>query len=303
MNEESQIALEGRIQDVLAGELSQRGVAELLATVSRDPEAREVLDEMLAMQRQCRRSIGCDVDEAEIQDSLAETLAAIRSTQAVPKPSRAPQRGLIARGAWAMRIAAVVVVAASVYLAVTAHNDSRGLRKQLVGIDERIDRISLREPTAKELMAMQRVWREVSQGAEGTRPWVYLSDGAGEFGYLPAGPPTTTDDGPVLLRCVIVGPDGRTARQMRLLLPPRQAVQLVFAEAGTLGKQPIHIAVSGSAERIGVEVRVGHDSTSAVGIRGRTTPGAGVVEAGRFRHLGRTMRVFLQAVALGKNVT
>jgi len=308
MNEESRIALESRVQDILAGTPGPRAGAGLLALICQDAEARGIVGEMLSVQRLARESAGCDVEDEHVADSLARTLAAMRAMPQAENarsatPGRAGLRQLKARVAWPLRIAAALVIASSLYAAVMAHNDSTLLREQLAGMGEKIESISLREPTAQELTGMRKVWREVSQGVEGARPWVYLNNGDGEFGYLPVDHRAEAPAGLVLLQCVIVGPDRQEVRKMRLLLPARQRVRVVLAEAGTLDGQPVNLDVSGVADRIGVDLRIGSDSASAVGIRGRTRVDGQMTEAGQFRFMGRTMKVFLQAIALDKNVT
>lgn len=140
MDEESRIALEGRIQDCLAGRLGHPGgLAGLLALIARDPEARDVVREVLSVQRLAREAVGGAVGESGLADSLARTLAALRSiplgaADTAAKPVRGGSFGLTARAAWSLRVAAAFVIATSLYLAFTARRDSEALREQLAKI-------------------------------------------------------------------------------------------------------------------------------------------------------------------------
>jgi len=79
MDEEPTAQLEGRIQELLAGELAQAETAELLDLIAHDDEAHRILREMIDVQSACRRLFGCDVSDRELRTSLPEVMAALNA--------------------------------------------------------------------------------------------------------------------------------------------------------------------------------------------------------------------------------
>ena len=304
MDEKLQITLESRIQELLAGQSGQAETAELLAVIARDDDARRILGEMTELQRQSRRCFGYDVDDAATKTSLAGTIEALRSVRDTPvepvriQPKRRGRsaRILIGRIAWPIRAAAMVVIGVSVFLAVTARHDSRMLRNQLTRMDKTV---TFPKPTTDELAGMHLLWKQLSEGSGDSRPWVFFSNGSGQFAYVPSDRHAADAGGPVLLRCMIVGEDKQSAMRINLLLPARQAVHLTVPEAGQLVGQPVQVTVSSSNEWAGMGLKVGD---GPVGVQGRVQIGGGAAEIGQFRLDGRKMRVFLQATTLNGEV-
>ncbi len=304
MNEELQITLESRIQELLAGQSGQAETAELLAVIARDDDARRILSDMVELQRQSRRSLGCDVDADDLQTSIAGTIDSLRSMRSATVESVRTQRKrrgrsvriLIGRIAWPIRAAAMVVIGVSVFLAVTARHDSRMLRDQLARMDRTV---TFPKPTTDELAGMRLLWKQLSEGSGDSRPWVFLSNGTGQFAYVPSDRHAADTGGLVLLRCMIVGEDKQGAMRMNLLLPARQAVRLTVPEAGRLVGQPVQLTVSSSNEWAGMGLKVGD---GPAGVQGRVQIGGGAAEIGQFRLDGQKMKVFLQAMTLNGEV-
>lgn len=303
MDEERIIEMESRIQELLAGELSQAEMSELLAEIARNDDARRILSEMIELQRQSRRCFGYDVDDAATKTSLAGTIDAMRSTHISAGTTRGRRNAcsLIRRFAWPMRVAAMVAIAISVFVAITARRDNRLLRGQLSGGSDQI--VALPEPSDDELENIRQVWEKVSEGSGDYKPWVLLSNDGGEFAYMPTDKHTANEHGLILLRCVIVDPEKQIATRMNLLLPARQIVHLTIPDAGRLYDQPISMVISASNEWTGVGLKVGADSDSLSGVCGRVQVGNSTVEIGQFCIDGKKMRVFLQAMALNGGTT
>lgn len=304
MDEEQAIRIESGIQALLVGKLGQAETAELLARITEDDNAREILADMIALQRQSRQAYNCDVEDEVIQAALARTLDALKAFgvrrsetsdgATVPAVHRRRKRNLRVL-AWPVRIAAIVLIGVCVYVAVVARQDREVLRNQLARMEEYV---ALPKPTAGELAGFRQVWFQVAESSESTRPWVFLSDGRGEFGYVPVEAGADDANELILLRCVIVDVDGRAAKQMNLLLPARRALRLTVPDAGQLVGRPLRVTVSATREWAGVDLRVDADTTGSVGLVGRAQVGADAVEIGQFRLSGHKMRVFLQVMTL-----
>jgi len=114
------------------------------------------------------------------------------------------------------------------------------------------------------------VWSQVAESSQNTKPWVFLSNGSGEFGYVPVEAGAEDPDDPILLRCVIIDVDGQAAKQMNLLLPARRALRLTVPDAGQLAGRPVRVTVSATKEWTGVDLEVVADTTGSVGLTGRT---------------------------------
>ena len=83
MDKKSTSQLEGRIQELLTGEPTHSERAELLDLIAHDDDAHRVLREMIDVQSVCRRLLGCNVSDRELQTSLPAMLAALR-TESIP---------------------------------------------------------------------------------------------------------------------------------------------------------------------------------------------------------------------------
>lgn len=303
MNEQERIHLESSIQDLQAGELGPSATSELLAWIVGDSEARRVLGEVIELQSLSRRSFGCEVDDEVTRDGLARTLGALRATDAAAASdksrSRHTVRAMVRSIAWPARVAAAVLVGVCIYVAMVARNDSELMRRQLAVMDRHI---SMPEVTATEVADLRQVWTELSSGSEETRPWVFLSNGGGRFGYVPVRAIGGDCPDLILLRCAIVGADGKRTKQMNLLLPAGKVFQLDVMDAGQLIGSPVRIAVSASEEWAGMDLEVGTQSKGLVGLKGRTRLGAAATEVGQFRLDGREMKVFLHATRISRTV-
>ena len=303
MNEQERIHLESSIQDLQAGELGPGAISELLARVTGGSEACRVLSEMIELQSLSRRSFGFEVDDEVLRDGLVGTLEALRATDVAPVSdkfrSRRTVRAMVRGIAWPARVAAAVLIGVCIYVAMVARNDSELMRQRLALMDRHI---SMPEVTATEVANLRQVWTEVSSGSEETRPWVFMSNGGGRFGYVPVRAVSGDSPDLILLRCAIVDADGKQTKQMNLLLPAGKVLKLDVMDAGRLTGSPVRIAVSASNEWAGMDLEVGTQSKGLVGVKGRARLGAEATEVGQFRLDGREMRVFLHATRICRTV-
>ncbi|NQU75675.1 MAG: hypothetical protein HQ546_05075 [Planctomycetes bacterium] len=296
MDEKQTIELENQVQSLLAGELCEADTALLLGRIAREDDVRRILRETIDLQTTCRSLIGCDARDGEGWRSTLSTTVASGANRGEDAPVRSPKtprhrrlHGLF----WLVRVAAAVVVVASVYVAIVARHDSRLLRSELVSRDQGV---VLPEATGQELMNVRKVWAQVSAGSEGAVPWVFLSDGGGEFGYMAADPGRGGAPRLILLHCFIVGADGREVKRIRMLVPAQAGTKVAVQQAGSLSGHPIQLVVSSSSRRAGLDLSVGHEGL--MGVRGSTPVGGGGTEIGQFQMDGRRMSVFLRAILL-----
>jgi hypothetical protein len=306
MNEQERIQLESSIQDLQARKLGPTQTRELLARIASDAETRSVLSEMIELQSLSRRSFGVDVDDKVLRDGAAgvfEALGRMNVSDAAtsvdkPRPGRkvpAMIRDMIRPA----RIAAAVLIGVCIYLAVMARNDSEFMKTQLSIMNKRI---SMPAATDAEVANLRQVWTEVSSGAESSRAWVFMSNGGGRFGYVPVNAVGGDRPGLILLRCAIVGSDGKRTKQMNLLLPAEKVLALDVMDAGSLVGSPVRISVSASGDWAGMDLEVGTQSDGVVGLKGRARLGAEATEVGQFRLNGREMKVFLHATRISRTV-
>lgn len=303
MNSETErIDFECEVQDLLAGQAGGQRAAGLLWQVVRDNGARQTLSEMLEAQQQARRSLGLDIGEEHMQASLAGVIEALRQGPGSGGPAagrrREGGRRLLRAFFWPVGIAAALALAGLLHLTWSARSEIRVLHERMSTMTAAVKAPELK---ADDLTALRAVWRQVADETGQTRPWVMLSNGTGEFGYVPADRVGSNGGGMVLLHCVIVTDDRRTT-QINLLVPARASVQLAVPESGRLAGRPIEMAVRASGGHADVNLTIGEAGGSQVGLRGRAQTDGRPTELGQFRLEGVKATVFLQAQELGHDV-
>jgi hypothetical protein len=286
-----------RLQALLSGSLSPSDMRQVLALVARDDGARRLLGEMLAFERTVRAAYGYDRTEEKMKDSLASLLASLGAGEIPPERDRA---GAARRPAFRMRrvlgaLAASVVVAASLYAAISSHLQNRSMRTPLNPV---LDSAAMPKVTEAERAGYSRIWSEVAQAARGPKPWILLSNGGGEFGYLPSPSAGAAEERLLLVRCLVTpGDDGRV-QTINLLVPARRNLRLSLPEIAHLGRR-LACDIAMYADSATVGLTVGKGSADAVGVRGRVGFGDRSVEIGEFLLGGKPMRIVVQAVPLG----
>jgi hypothetical protein len=300
----------------------------VLWLVAGDEAARDLLRRMLVLERQARAAYGLDRAETQMRESLASLLASLRSGTAAgaagnpPLPAGAPPRAaspgqggsVQAEAASGRRtgrttlrfrraflpLAAAVAVAASVVVAVVTHVENERMRDQLARFLQTAAAPPLVTPA--ECAGYRRIWSEVASTAGGPEPWILLSDGGGEFGYLPATAETGRDGRLLLVRCVVLTADNRPAETVNLLVPAGRDLRLTLPEVGELAGLPVACDIAAHDGWAAVGLTVGSNTAEAVGVRGRVGFGDRSVEIGQFRLNDRPMRVIVQAVPLDGRV-
>ena len=287
-----------RLQALLSSSLSPAEMREVLTLVARDDGARRMLDEMLALERTVRTAYGYDRTEEKMRESLASFLASAGAGEipAEKESIRAARRPAFRLRRVLAALAASVVVAASLYAAISSHLLNRSMQTQLSQV---LGSSALPKVTETERAEYSRIWSEVAQAAGGPKPWILLSNGGGEFGYLAAQSAGAGEERLLLVRCLVTtGDDGRV-QAINLLVPARKNLRLSLPGIAHLGGQPVacDIAMNGDSATVGLTV--GKGSADAVGVRGRVGFGDRSVEIGEFLLGGKPMRVVVQAVPLG----
>lgn len=314
--------MELQIDDLLNGGLDAGERARLLSRIASDDRAREVLREAVELQHAARTVYGYDMADAAITDSLRRVVtesppngAAVGDAHRGNWKERSPFGAF--RGVPAlMRIAAAVAIAASLYVAVAARQDSGKLREELgalrdIAFTARQDSGKLREVlaalrrpmtapglTEDEVANFGKVWNEVLDRDRPTRPWILLSDGVGQFGYIPAVEGAAAPNNLVLVRCILFNEDGESVSKVNLLLPGRRDIRLSLPEVALTDDLPVHYDVWVTGQQVGIGLLVGDRTTGAGGVRGWTNIGESPTEIGQFILEGKKLRVVLQALPL-----
>jgi hypothetical protein len=193
-------------------------------------------------------------------------------------------------------LAASVVVAASLYVAISSHLQNRSMQTQL---NQVLDSAALPKVTETEKAGYSRIWSEVAQTASGPTPWILLSNGGGEFGYLPSLSAGAGEERLLLVRCLVTAGDDGRVQTINLLVPARRNLRLSLPEIAHLAGQPVACDIAMGADSATVGLTVGTGSADAVGVRGRVGFGDRSVEIGEFLLGGKPMRIVVQAVPLG----
>jgi hypothetical protein len=296
--------LEERLAALVSGDLAPEEAREVLLLVTHDAEARQLLGEMLDLQAAARRAYGFDQAVPRMRESLAQLLGSLRSMQ-MP-PSAMPPAPRTTHGRPTGRLlrvtacaAAALLFVAAVGLAIKGHYDGLAAQQQLARLREAK---AMPEISQAELQQYRRIWSEVSDGAERARPWVTLSSGGGQFGYLPTSTGPASDVRLLLIRCVVLSAGSERVESLTLLVPARRGVPLNLPEVGRLLGRPLACEITAGDHQASVGLTVGEDSAEAVGIRGHVAFGQRSVEIGRFTLDGGPLRVVVQAVPLDGTV-
>jgi len=299
MTQPEQADLEERLQTLLAGDLTPEETRDLLACIVGDDAARERLREMLALQRQLRAAYGYDRAEPAMKRARAAFLRSLGGTGpaavgGLPASGTArAARPVYRRLHVVLSAAAAIVLAASAYLAVTAHLQNRAVEKYL---GQTAEPPAVPPVTPAERDSYRRIWNEVARGATGPKPWVLLSDGGGEFGYLPASG-EGAGERLLLVRCTVLTMQGGRVETVSLLVPARRGLPLALPDVGRVVGRPMACRLVAHEGWVSVGVTVGKDS-EAVGVQGRISLTNRAVEIGQL-HLGGTpMRIVVEAVPL-----
>ncbi len=311
--------LEGRLHGLLGGDLSPAERRAALRRIIRDEAARRTLDEMLAVQERSREAFGYDrADEAmrEPMERLSASLAPGEAPGEAPEeaPGEAPEEVPVAphptpsdrkRNAgrrpwpvWLVRVAAASVIAASVFAAGVSWRNNRLLREKMKELHAPV---AVARVTPAERDGYRHIWENVAGGGEG-RPWILLSDGTGEFGYLPPAGTEADPSGLILIRCLLASLDGREVQTLNLLLPRRRIEGLSLPVIGRVAGEPIACDVSAGRGRAAIGLTVGEEAAEVSGIRGTAVIDGSPVEIGQMRLDGRRLRVVVHAVTLERAV-
>lgn len=307
MDETTRSRLETRIHSLLCGELDEADRLELLSLVARSEEARRILGEMAGLQRRSRQAFGCEVPAAQMQESIAFIQGRLRaSTGPTGRTTAAPWaprvRRLLRSAAWSVRIVAAVVVAVSVYAAVTANRNAGDAQRQITSMQQvllRIQRaVETPQLTEANLVEYRALWDQVRDSGSTAVPWILMQDGRGQFGYVQVSPRAADRPRVRLLRCFIMDDHSRIISKIDLLLPVEGDLNLAVPDAARIAGRPIHMDVSTTGQWTSLGLRIGKEPGGVVGLRGRARADDGLVEVGQFRLDDQKMKVFLQAIDL-----
>jgi len=304
MDDDARLNLEERLHALLCDEPDSDERRALLALVSRDDEARQLLGEMIQTQTQARAACGYDEADDALRASMASILSSVPAAGSLPATERIAGRGVGTsrrrrRAWWVLRAAAAVVVLASVFVAVTAVRTGRRIEEKLAQMEQAL---SMPQVSAAEVDSYRQIWQHVGEGPARSRPWVLLGEGAGRFGYVPTAGDTRAGAEMLLLRCRMVTATGHILETFNVLVPTGGRTRLSLPDVGRLKGHPIHCEVATAGACATVAVMVGTEPATTAGVKGRVMTGEEPVELGQFRMDGDRVHVVFQAVGLGGSI-
>ena len=301
IDNDSHLDLERLLHDLICGSLSDGEREEVLSEICSDQGTRNLLAEMLNMQKQARAASGYDQAERQMQASLSR-LKAVLAKSEQPKSISGGSQGQkillpMLTAAWLWRIAAVVVIGVSLYVAITAHRSNQFLQDQLAQISQRMGTPVI-TVSATDLAQYRLVWNQVSDGAN---TWVLLRNGQGEFGSINSHPPTElTGEKVVLLQYRIVDQAGRSVYAADLLVPDRLGIDVKVPDAGSIAGLPVSLALTTTQGQATVGLSVAGPQAGQAGVVGQTSIGAASGEIGSFKITDESLRVFVKTQRLNR---
>ena len=199
--------------------------------------------------------------------------------------------------AWLWRIAAVVVIAVSLYVAINAHRSNQFMRDQLADIRKSIS-TPVMTVNATDLAQYRLVWNQVSDGAN---TWVLLKNGQGEFGSINSHPQVgPTSEKVILLQYRIVDQAGRSVYTADLLVPDRPGIDVKVPDAGSVAGLPVSLTLATAQKQATVGLSVSGSTTGPAGVAGQTLIGAAGGEIGSFKITDENLRLFVRTQRLNR---
>jgi len=304
MTDQQELDQERSIHALLCGRLGDAERVSLLKSLAQDEQLRDLLTEIIQTQELARAAYGYPVGDPSVPVGLTAAIAAPAagaehtSTSKPASPRRLAFRSW-RRALW--RVAAIAVIAASVFVAVDVHHSNVLLRDKLAaaGAGEPIPAGQL-QPA--EMQRLRGIWNQVADRRDTCRPWILLNNGSGEFGYV-SGTDKSGAGQPIVLRLIFVSADGKVVKTSNLLLPEQAIGKLRLADVARLGGLPLGLVVDSSNSRTRVALSVSRGGDDGAGISGRVRIGGVAEEIGWLRVAGRDVRVIVQVLPLRPEVT
>lgn len=294
MTEQERIEMERRIQRLLRSGPEAASRRELLWQLARDEQARKVLAEMLRDQHDARAAFGYEGAEAAIQNSLERLKVSLAGAGWPAPPARQAAAGRRRLGMrvvpWLSGLAAVAVMAVSLYVALTARGGRRLLEDRLTRIEQSMAAPAL-TVTEPELARYRFIWSQVAQGA---KTWVLVSDGEGELGSVASVAPAEPGGGVLLLQCRVLDEAGRPVYVADLLMPDRAEMRFRLPKAGSVAGRPARMDVATTDGQAVVGLSLGREKAPSGGVTGQMAIGGGTREIGRFSLDERVLRVYVR---------
>ena len=255
---------------------------------------------MLDVQRLSRAAFGYDnLDEtiARTMPHVSPDSAGAASATGTRQCRETRPKGQIVRrligSAWPWRIAAVLAIAASSYVAITAQRSVRNLENCLADLKRPtiVPQIGL---TAADIARYRAVWHQVSDGGSARNMWILLNNDAGEFGSIVADPSATAiARGKVLLvQYRILNEAGRHVYTADLLIPDTAPLQVKLPDVGRIAGKLASLTVSTEDDRATVGFSVGRHDAMPAGVAGQMLIDMAGEEVGSFNLNGENLRVF-----------
>jgi len=304
MTDHQELDQERSIHALLCGRLGQAERVSLLKSLAQDEQLRDLLAEIIQTQELARAAYGYPADDPSVPAGLTASIAAPAASTRPSSTSKPSNRRLLALGPWRRalwRVAAIVVIAASVFVAIDVHRSNVLLRNKLAGGGGG-EPITTGQLLPADMQRLRDIWSHVVDRRETARPWILMSNGSGEFGYV-SGLDKSGPSQPIVLRLTLVSADGKVVETSNLLLPNQAIGRLALADAGRLWGLPLGLVVDSSNRRTRVALTVSRGDDDGAGISGRVRVGDVAEEIGWLRVAGKDVRVIVQALALRANVS
>ena len=296
MNQKQRLEFEPRMESLLGGGEGVASRRELLWRIVRDEEVRQLLAEMLQEQADARAAFGYDRVEGAMDGSLEKVKAALPRAYR-PAAARPPGRRRTLGAQilpWLSALAAVVVMAVSLYVALTARSGKRLLEERLTRLETAMaaPALTVSEP---EMARYRFLWNQV---ARGSNAWMLVGGAEGKFGSIASVPSSPRTRGVLLLQCQVLDEAGRRVYTANLLMPDREEMSFRLPDAGRIAGLPARLDVATTGRRTSVALSLGREKTPAAGVAGETGLGTETREIGRFRLDDRTLRVYVRTLHL-----
>ncbi len=264
MTDEHMNDIESQIDELLNQGLDEQDRLDVLRLIAGDDRYAAALREQLTIQEQSRAAYGYGNVNEVIDKGRKQLDEIMANRNQSSHNSIEPRRWLPRfRTSLLVRVAAMVVIGVSIYVGTMTYRASQVIDNRLANS---VQPAAMLQVTEAELAGFTKIWREILDPTQESRPWVLLNNGGGQFGYVPTARTGAAHEQLVLVRCLLVDSSGRNVSKVSILVPQRQETALSVPEAALAGNLPVRCTVWFAGDRGGVRLTSGEGKSQASGI-------------------------------------
>ncbi len=292
-SQNDRLETESMIHSLLSNELDEKAIRRLCRRIVDESETREVLRNMLEFQESCRASLGHASAGDEIGTSLPRLKSALSAAERKPNGFSVLTHSLFGIGAVnrLLRIAAVLAIGVSLYLAVTASLDNSSLQSKIALIEKAAQKPDMM-PTKAEIANYVLAY---SQVADDSNPWVLVKSRENDLvgDIIPNSGERYSTGQVLLVRCLITDKNGKCVYSADVLTPHDQGLLVKSLDAGQFDNRRVHLTIETHEDLAMIGINLDDRYPYGASINGHTNIGSLCKELGSMNINGQDLKVYV----------